>query len=91
MFALSFSKILLTVLVIVVVWRGYRMYLQLQSAGSPASGERQRPRPPARRHRRPPIWSSARAAACSCRNGTICRSVERVPVPLEPDARPGSP
>ena len=31
MLTLSFSKILMTVLVIVVAWRGYRMYLQLQS------------------------------------------------------------
>ena len=64
MFSLSFGKILVTVLVVVAAWRGYR-HLPAD-AGPPR--RRQRARRAVRRSRRSrPTWSNACAAACSCR------------------------
>ena len=74
MFELSFSKILLTALVILAAWRGYRLYQQLQERLAAAARQQTAPRP----------GSSARATdLVECPrcglfvpNGTICRSVQ---------------
>ncbi len=76
MFTMSFSKILLTVLVVVVAWRGYRMLQQVQERLAAAN---QRPAAPASASA-----SSVKATdlveCVRCGlfvpNGTICRSRE---------------
>ena len=73
MLTLSFSKILMTVLVIVVVWRGYRMYLQLQSRLAATSA---RPTPPAAVPKATDLVECPRCGLF-VPNGTICRSVEQ--------------
>ena len=70
---MSFSKILLTALVILAAWRGYRLYQQLQERLA-AARQQTAPRP----------GSSTRATdLVECPrcglfvpNGTICRSVQ---------------
>jgi hypothetical protein len=79
MFTLSFSKILLTILVIVVVWRGLRLVQQYQSrlaaSGSRpagASGQRRAAAPT------PPATDLVECPRCGTfvPNGTFCRSSE---------------
>jgi hypothetical protein len=74
MFTLSFSKILLTVLVIVAVWRGWRLYQQVQSRLAAAN------QPPRQR----PAGRSQATELVECPrcgtfvpNGTICPSREQ--------------
>ena len=73
MLTLSFSKILMTVLVIVVVWRGYRMYLQLQSRLAATSAH---PTPPSAAPKATDLVECPRCGLF-VPNGTICRSVEQ--------------
>lgn len=71
MFSLSFSKLLLTVLVIVAVWRGFRLFQQWQAriaaANEPPLG---RPRAAAK------ATDLVECPRCGLfvPNGTVCRS-----------------
>jgi hypothetical protein len=72
MLTLSFSKILLTGLVILAVWRGYRMFLQMQSRMVAAS--ERKPAPASA----PKATDLVECVRCGLfvPNGTICRSRE---------------
>jgi hypothetical protein len=72
MFTLSLSKILLTLLVIVVAWRGYRMLQQMQSRLA-AANERQAA--PASAAKATDLVECVRCGLF-VPNGTICRSRE---------------
>ena len=74
MFTLSFSKILVTVLVVVVAWRGYRMYQQMQSRLAAAS-ERGGAAPAVGRAKATDLVECVRCGMF-VPNGTICRSGE---------------
>lgn len=73
MFSLSFGKILITVLVVVLAWRGYRIYQQMQARVTAANERAARPAPAAK--------STDLVECVRCGmfvpNGTICRSVEQ--------------
>ena len=71
MFTLSFGKILVVALVVVVAWRGYRLLQQVQ-ARIAAANERTATRPPGR------ATDLVECPRCGTfvPNGTICRSVE---------------
>jgi hypothetical protein len=75
MFSLSFGKILVTVLVVVAAWRGWRLYQQMQARLAAANERAARPSPAAR--------STDLVECVRCGmfvpNGTICRSVEQCP------------
>lgn len=73
MFTISFSKLLMTVLVIVIAWRGYRLYLQVQSKLAEANA---RPRPPAPGPRATDLVECPRCGLF-VPNGTTCRSTEQ--------------
>ncbi|MFZ1430145.1 MAG: hypothetical protein WAS21_25650 [Geminicoccaceae bacterium] len=73
MFTLSFSKILLTVLVIIVAWRGYRIYQQMQSKLAAANA---RPAPPAAGPKATDLVECPRCGLF-VPNGTTCRSTEQ--------------
>ena len=83
MFTLSFSKILLTVLVVVVAWRGYRML----PADAGAAGRR---RTSGRRGPAPAAKATDLVECVRCGlfvpNGTICRSVEECRLPPQLNA-----
>ena len=72
MFTLSFSKILLTVLIAVVAWRGYRIYQQMQTRLA-AANERAASAKPA-----PRATDLVECPRCGLfvPNGTVCRSRE---------------
>ena len=72
MITLSFSKILLTVLVIVLVWRGYRIYQQMQARLAATQERAARPAPT------PRATDLVECPRCGMfvPNGTICRSIE---------------
>jgi hypothetical protein len=72
MFTLSFSKILLTVLVVIVAWRGYRMLQQVQSRLATAN---ERPAAPASAAKATDLVECVRCGLF-VPNGTICRSRE---------------
>jgi len=72
MFTLSFSKILLTVLVVVVAWRGYRMLQQMQNRLATAN---ERPTAPASAAKATDLVECVRCGLF-VPNGTICRSRE---------------
>jgi hypothetical protein len=73
MFTLSFGKILLTVLVIVAAWRGYRLFQQMQ-ARIAAADQRAHAAKAGR-----PAKSTDLVECPRCGlfvpNGTVCRSV----------------
>lgn len=74
MFTLSFSKILLTILVVVTLWRGLRFLRQIQArAGRP--GPR---RSAARPNQRVEATDLVECPRCGLfvPNGTICRSTQ---------------
>jgi hypothetical protein len=73
MFTLSLSKILLTVLVIVAAWRGYRLLQQFQSRLDAANA-----RPSAPHRPTPKATDLVECPRCGMfvPNGTICRSRE---------------
>ena len=74
MFELSFSKILLTALVMLAVWRGYRLYQQLQGRLAAAQANQRAATHPG------PGRATDLVECPRCGlfvpNGTICRSVE---------------
>ncbi len=69
---LSFGKILVTILVIVAAWRGYRLYQQMQARIAAANERAARPAP------QPKATDLVECVRCGMfvPNGTICRSVE---------------
>ena len=73
MFTISFSKLLLTVLVGVVAWRGWRLYQQVQARVVAASQQAARARPAA-----PRATDLVECVRCGMfvPNGTVCRSTE---------------
>lgn len=73
MFTISFSKLLLTVLVGVVAWRGWRLYQQVQARVAAASQQAARARPTA-----PRATDLVECVRCGMfvPNGTVCRSTE---------------
>jgi hypothetical protein len=73
MFSLSFGKILVTVLVVVAVWRGYRIYQQMQARLAAANERAARPA------QAPKSTDLVECVRCGMfvPNGTICRSVEQ--------------
>ncbi len=73
MFTLSFSKILVTALVILAAWRGYRLYQQMQARLAAAS---ERPTQPAQAAKATDLVECPRCGMF-VPNGTICRSVEQ--------------
>ena len=75
MFALSFSKILLTVLVILAAWRGWRLYQQVQGRMA-AAARQQAPSHPGPQPRATDLVECARCGLF-VPNGTTCRSVEQ--------------
>ena len=72
MFTLSFSKILMTILVVVIAWRGWRIYQGMQ-ARLAAANERAA-------HNRPAPRATDLVECVRCGmfvpNGTVCRSLE---------------
>jgi hypothetical protein len=72
MFTLSFSKVLLTVLTIVIVWRGYRILQQVQNRVAAAH---ERPTAPASAPKATDLVECVRCGLF-VPNGTICRSRE---------------
>ena len=75
MFTLCFSKIVVTLLVIVAVWRGYRLLQGLQSRAGAANARS------ASANRQPPRAQTTDLVECPrcgtfVPNGTICRSVQ---------------
>ena len=72
MFTLSFSKILLTALVIIAAWRGYRLYQQFQSRLAATAHDRAAAKPAS-------TTDLVECPRCGMfvPNGTICRSVEQ--------------
>jgi hypothetical protein len=72
MFGLSLGKILITVLVIVAAWRGYRLYQQMQARIAAANERASRPAPQAK------ATDLVECVRCGMfvPNGNICRSVE---------------
>jgi hypothetical protein len=73
MFSLSFGKILITVLVVVAAWRGWRLYQQMQ-AKIAAANERASAQAP-----QPKATDLVECVRCGMfvPNGTVCRSVEQ--------------
>jgi hypothetical protein len=76
MFGLTLSKILLTVLIIVLVWRGLRLYQQFQSRLTAGNGRRAPAAP--RGGAVPEATDLVECPRCGTfvPNGTICRSRE---------------
>ena len=74
MFELSFSKILLTALVVLAVWRGWRLYQQFQERLAATARQQAAARPGAP----PRATDLVECVRCGLfvPNGTICRSVE---------------
>ena len=72
MFTLSFSKILMTVLIAVVAWRGWRMYQSMQAKLAAASERAAQNRPTSR------ATDLVECVRCGMfvPNGTVCRSLE---------------
>jgi membrane protease subunit (stomatin/prohibitin family) len=72
MFTLSFSKILMTVVIAVLAWRGWRMYQAMQ-ARLAAANERAAQNKPA-----PRATDLVECVRCGMfvPNGTICRSAQ---------------
>ncbi|MGD9507917.1 MAG: hypothetical protein AB7I59_12340 [Geminicoccaceae bacterium] len=72
MFTLSFSKILMTVAIAVIAWRGWRMYQSMQAKLAAASERATQSKPAAR------ATDLVECVRCGMfvPNGTVCRSVE---------------